>query len=165
MFILIHFCIKYNFRNNSINMAIPSSIWFQFWKYLNKTVQSSTEILTAKEFQIINTAICLALHLDMIFKDENYQFLHNINANKFLNKMMDHVLNHNDLFTIETFVSTSGCLVSIQEFSSFSTNDAKTLIAIISLPWMSISNNIFRNLPLYKQLSAIVSKYSILLSK
>jgi len=146
-------------------MPIPSSIWFQFWKYLNQTIQSSTEILTAKEFQIINTAISLALHLDMIFKDENYQFLQNINANKLLNKMMDHVLNHNDIFTIETLVSTSGSLVSIKEFSSFSTDDAKTVIAILSLPWMSISNNIFRNLPLYKHLSAIASKHSILLSK
>jgi hypothetical protein len=146
-------------------MTIPSSIWFQFLKILNQTLQSSTEILTAKEFQIINTATCLAHHLDMTFKNESYQFLQNINTNKLLIKMMEYVLNHDDRFTIETLVSTCGSLVSIKEFSSFLTNDAKTLIAILSLPWMSISNSIFRNLSLYKHLNAIVSKYSALLSK
>jgi len=146
-------------------MTIPSSIWFQFWKNLNQSLQSSTEILTTKEFQIINTTTCLAYHLDMTFKNENYTFLQNINTNKLLSKLMDYVLNHDDRFTIETLVSTCGSLVSLKEFSSFLTDDAKTLIAILSLPWMSSSNTLFRHLPSYKHLNIIVSKYSALLSK
>jgi len=142
-----------------------SSIWFQFWKNLNQTLQSSNEILTTKEFQIINTTTSLALHLDMTLKDENYQFLLNINTNKLLSKMMDYVVNHDDRFTIETLVSTCGSLVNLKEFSSILNNDTRTLIAILSLPWMSTSNSIFRNLALYKHLNVIVTKYSALLSK
>lgn len=142
-----------------------SSIWFQFWKNINQTLQSSTEILTKKEFQIINTTACLAHHLDMTFKNENYQFLQNININKLLSKMMDYVVNHDDRLTLETLVSTCGSLVSLKEFSSILNNDTKTLIAILSLPWISTSNNMFRNLALYKNLNVITSKYSALLSK
>lgn len=142
-----------------------SSIWFQFWKNLNQTLQSSTDMLTTKEFQIINTTTCLAHHLDMTFKNEDYQFLPNINTHKLLSKMMDYVVNHVDSFTIETLVSTCGCLLSLKEFSSILNNDTKTLIAILSLPWMSTSKSIFNNLALYKHLNVIVSKYSALLSK
>lgn len=146
-------------------MTILSSIWFQFWKNLNQTLQSSTEILTTKEFQIINTTICLAHHLDMTFKNENYQFLQNINTNKLLSKIMDYVVNHDDRFTLETLVSTCGSLVSLKEFSFNLNNDTKTFIAILSLPWISNSNSMFRNLTLYKHLNVIMSKYSALLSK
>lgn len=145
-------------------MTILSSIWFQFWKNLNQTLQS-TQILTTKEFQIINSTTCLAHHLDMVFKNENYTFLQNISTHKLLNKMIDHVLNHSDRFTIQTLVTTCGSLVSLKEFSSFSTDDAKTLIAILALPWMSTSNTIFRNLPSYKHLNVIVNKYSAVLSE
>jgi len=146
-------------------MTLLSSIWFQFWKNLNQTLQSSTEIITTKEFQIINTTACLAHHLDMAFKNENYQFLQNINTNKLLSKMMDYVVKHDDRFTLETLVSTCGSLVSLKEFSSTLNNDTKTLIAILSLPWMSTSNSMFRNLALYKHLNVIMSKYSALVSK
>ncbi|CAI6361847.1 unnamed protein product [Macrosiphum euphorbiae] len=153
-----------NEKNNSINMTILSSIWFQFWKNLNQTLQSSTEILTTKEFKIINTTACLAHHLDMAFKNENYQFLQNINTNQLLSKMMDYVVKHDDRFTLETLVSTCGTLVSLKEYSSILNNDTKTLIAILSLPWMSTSNSMFRNLALYKHLNVIMSKYSVLLN-
>jgi len=147
-------------------MTILSSIWLQFWKNLNQTLQSSTEILTTKEFEMINTTACLAHHLDMTFKNENHQFLQNINTNKLLSKMMDYVVNHNDRCTLETLVSTCGSLVNLKEFSNILNNDTKTLIAILSLPWISSSSNgMFRNLALYKHLNIIMSKYSALLSK
>jgi len=146
-------------------MKMLSSIWYQLWKNLNQTLQSSTEILTTKEFQIINTTTSLAHHLDMTLKNKNYQFLQNININKLLSKMMDYAVNHDDRITLETLISTCGSLVSLKEFSSLLNNDTKTLIAILSLPWMSTSNSIFNNLALYKHLNVIVSKYSALLSK
>lgn len=145
-------------------MTISSSIWFKIWKNLNEAVQS-IENLTIEEFCTINTITSLAYHLDSTATNKNYQFLPNIKIDKLLNKMMIFVLNRIDYFTIESLLSTCGNLVCLKESSSYLINDTRTLIAILSLPWMDISNNIFNSLPLYIQLNGIVKKYSTLLSK
>lgn len=109
--------------------------------------------------------MCLAHYLDMTLIIKYYQLLPDLNTDKLLFKMMSYVLNHVDCFTLETLLSTCGSLVCLNEFSSFSMINAQTLIAILSLPWMSISNSLFKHLPLYKYLNAITNKYSTLLSK
>lgn len=146
-------------------MTVSSPLWYQFWKNLNQTIQSPTENLTTKEFHVINTTVCLAHYLDMTLVVKYYQLLPDLNTNKLLFKMMNYVLNHVDCFTLETLFSTCGSLVCLNEFSSFSTIDAQTLIAILSLPWMSSSNSLFKHLPLYKYLNAVTKKCSALLSK
>lgn len=146
-------------------MTTLSSIWCQFWKNLNQVIQSSTEHITTEEFYVINTIACLANHLDITLMDENYQLLPNINIEKLLNKVMTYSLNHVEYSTLETLILTCGSLVCIKEFSSFSTNDAQTLIALISLPWLGCSNNVFKSLPSYNYLNIIMNKYSDLLSK
>lgn len=145
-------------------MTISSSIWFKIWKNLDEAVQS-IENLTIEEFRTINTITSLAYHLDSTATNKNYQFLPNIKIDKLLNKMMIFVLNQIDYFTIESLLSTCGNLVCLKESSSYLINDTRTLIAILSLPWMDISNNMFNSLPLYIQLNGIVKKYSTLLSK
>lgn len=157
------FLFLYFYRNNSVNMITSSSIWFQIWKKFNQTIESPTESLTTEEFHIINTTTSLAHHLDLALINENYQPLLNINVDKLLNKMMSYVLNNVNYRTAELFLSTCGSLVCIKEFSSFSTNDAQTLIAILSLPWMDVSNNIFKLLPLNKFINVIMNKYSAIL--
>lgn len=97
--------------------------------------------------------------------NENYQPLLNINIDKLLNKMLIYVLNHVNHFTLDILISTCGSLVCLKECSSFPTNDTKTLIAVLSLPWMNISKNEFNFLPLYSYLNVILQKYSTLLSK
>jgi len=146
-------------------MTTLSSIWCQFWKNLKQAVQSSTEHVTTEEFYVINTTACLANHLDITLMDENYQLLPNINIEKLLNKVMTYSLNHVDYSTLETLLLTCGSLACLKEFSSFSTNDSQTLIALISLPWLGCSNNVFKNLPSYNYLHIIMNKYSDLLSK
>jgi len=122
-------------------------------------------MLSVKEFYVVNTTVCLAHRLDITLINENYAFFPNINIDKLLNKMITYVINYADCSIIKTLLSTCGSFVCLKEFSSFSTNDAQTLIAIISLPWMDISNNIFKDLPLYKYLYIIMKKWSTLLSK
>lgn len=146
-------------------MTISSSIWFQFWKNLNKIIESPTEYITMEEFNIINTIACLANHLDIILINENYQLLPNINIERLLFKIIIFVLNQHDCSTIKILLSICGSLVCLKECLLFSINDAQTLIAIISLPWIDNSNNIFKNLPSYKYLSIIKKKYSTLLGK
>jgi len=85
--------------------------------------------------------------------------------NKLLNKMMIFVINQFDYSAMEILLSTCGSLVCLKEFSTFSTNDVQTLIAVLSLPWMDISNDIFKMLPLYKYLNVIMTKYSTLFCK
>lgn len=146
-------------------MTISSSIWSQIWCSLNQTIQSPTENLTIEEFQIINTTTCLAHHLNITLVNENYQYLPNNNINKLLKKMLTYVLNHVNYSTIEILLSSCGNLVCLQECSTFLANDAQTLLAILSLPWMNISNGIFKSLPLYNILNIITKKYSTILSK
>lgn len=146
-------------------MTASSSIWFQFWKSLNQIVESPSENLTMEEFCTINTTVCLARHLDMTLVIKYHQLLPDLNTNKLLYKMMTYVLNHFSYFTLETLLSTCGSLVSLTEFSSFSTIDAQTLIAVLSLPWMNISNSLFRHLPLFEYLNAFTTRCSTLLSK
>lgn len=146
-------------------MTLSSSIWSQIWCILNQIIQSPTENLTIEEFQIINTTTCLAHHLNIILVNENYQFLPSKNINKLLNKMLTYVLNHINYSTIEILLSSCGNLVCLQECSTFLVNDAQSLLAILSLPWISISNGIFKSLPLYNILNIIVKKYSTILSK
>lgn len=153
------------FRCNSINMTINSSIWFKFWKNLQQIILSPTENLTVEEFHTINTTICLAHKLEITYIDKNYQFLPNIIIDKLLNKLMIYVLNHTDHSTVEILISTCGSLVCLKEFLLFSINDAQILIAILSLPWMEMSNSMFNNLPLYKYLNNILKNNSILFSK
>lgn len=146
-------------------MTASSSLWYQFWKNLNQTIQSPTENLTTNEFHVINTTVCLAHYLDTTLIVKYYQVLPDLKTDKLLYKMINYVLNHVDCFTLETLFTTCGSLVCLNEFSSFSTIDAQTLIAIFSLPWMSISNNLFKHLPFYKYLNAVTKKCSTLLSK
>lgn len=146
-------------------MAISSSIWLQFWNNLNKIIESPTEYITMEEFNIINTTVCLANHLDIILIDENYQLLPNVNIERLLYKIITFVLNHHDSSTIEILLSICGSLVCLKECLLFSKNDAQTLIAIISLPWIDSSNSVFKNLPSYKYLSIIKKTYSTLLGK
>lgn len=154
-----------NSRNKLINMTTLSSIWCQFWKNLNQALELSSEYTNTEEFHVINTTACLAYHLDIALMDENYQLLPNINIEKLLSKVMAYSLNHVDYSTLETLLSTCGSLACLKEFSSFSTNDAQTLIALISLPWLDYSNNAFNNLPSFKFLNIMMNKYSILFSK
>jgi hypothetical protein len=154
-----------NFRSNSINMTINSSIWFQFWKNLQQIILSPTENLTMEEFHTINTTTCLAHKLEITFIDKNYQFLPKLNIDKLLNKLMIYLVNHNDHFNVEILISTCGSLVCLKEFLLFPINDVQTLIAILSLPWMDISNNMFNNLPLYKYLNIILKNNSTVFSK
>lgn len=162
--IYLHMVI-FNFRNNSINMTLNSSIWFQFWKNIQQIILSPTENLTMEEFHTINTTTCLAHKLEITFINKNYQFLPNLNIYKLLYKLMIYVVNHTDHFTVEILMSTCGSLVCLKEFLLFPTNDVQTLIAILSLPWMDISNNIFINLPLYKYLNIILKNNSTLFGK
>lgn len=155
----------FNFRSNSVIMTINSSIWFKFWENLQQIILSPTENLTVEEFHTINTTTCLAHQLEITFIDKNYQFLSNISVNKLLNKLMIFVLNHTDHSTIEILISTCGSLVCLKEFLLFSIIDGQTLIAILSLPWMDISNSMFNNLPLYKYLSILLKNNSTLFSK
>lgn len=147
-------------------MVVSSSLWCQFWKNLNQTIQSLTENLTTKEFHVINTTVCLAHYLDMTLTIKYHKLLPDLNTDKLVFKLMNYVLNHVDcLETLETLFITCGSLVCLNEFSSFSTIDAQTLIAILSLPWMSISNSLFKHLPLYECINAVSKKCSSLLSK
>lgn len=146
-------------------MTLSSSIWFQLWTYLNQTIQSVTENVTTKEFHMIYTTACLAHHLDITLINENYQLLPNINIDKLLNKMLAYVLIHVDYSTIEILLSTCGSLACLKEFFTISTNNAQTLIAILSLPWMDISNSIFKSLPCYRYFNVIMKKYSTLLGE
>lgn len=155
----------YNFRNNYVYMTISSSIWSHIWENLNQTIQSPIENLTIEEFQIINTTTCLAHHLDIILINENYKFLPNINIDKLINKMLNYVLNHVNYSTMETFLSSCGNLVCLKECSSFLVNNVHTLLGILSLPWMSISNGVFKILTTYNILNIIMNKYSTILSK
>jgi len=152
----------YDFRNNVIKMTKLSSIWFQLWKNFNKIIESPIENCTVEEFHIINTIARLAHHLDITLINENYQLFPDINMSKLLNKIMVFVLNHVDFSAMELLLSTCGSLVCIKEFSTLSPNDAQTLIAVLSLPWMEISDGAFKMLPLYKYLNVIVTKYSTL---
>lgn len=146
-------------------MTILSSIWCQLWTNFNQTIQSLTENFTIEEFHMIYTTACLAHHLDIILINENYQLLPNINFDKLLNKMLTYVLTHVDYSTIEILLSTCGSLACLKEFSTISTNNVQTLVAILSLPWMDISNSLFKSLPCYKYFNVIMKKYSALLGK
>lgn len=146
-------------------MTTRSSIWLQLSNKLNQILQSSIEYCTTEDFHTINTIFCLARHLDVSLINESYQLFPYIDVGRLLKKVMNYVLNNTNCFTLDKFVSTCGNLVCLREFSSFSTNDAQTLIAVISLPWINNSNSIFKSLPLYKFLDLIVKKYFSLLSK
>lgn len=146
-------------------MIESSSLWYRFWKNLIQTIESPTENLTTKEFLVINTTVCLAHYLDTTLSVKYYQLLPDLKIDKLLFKMMNYMLNHVDCFTLETLFTTCGSLVCLNEFSSFSSIDAQTLIAILSLPWMSISNNLFKHLPFSKYLNAVAKKCYTLLSK
>lgn len=123
------------------------------------------DILTSEEFYTMNNIVSLAHHLDKILTDQVYQILPNINFDKLLNKIMSYVLKNTNCSTLETLLSTCGSIVCLKEFSSYSTNEAKSLIAVLSLPWMDISNGLFKTLPLYKYLNVIMDKHSSLLGK
>ncbi|VVC41563.1 Hypothetical protein CINCED_3A002699 [Cinara cedri] len=153
-----------NEKNNYVYMTISSSIWSRIWEKFNQAVESPNENLTIEEFQIINCTASLAYHLDTNLINENYQFLPNMNIDKLLNKMLTYVLNYVNYSTIETLLSSCGNLVCLQESSTFSVNNAQTLLAILSLPWMGISNGLFKSLPLYNILNIIMKKYSTILS-
>lgn len=146
-------------------MTKLSTIWFQFWKNCNQAILSPTEYLTTEEFYFINTTTSLAYHLDNILINPNVQFLTNINIDKLLNKMMNYVLKQDNYSTIEILFSTCGCLVGLKESLTFSTSDTQVLIAVLSLPWMNISNNLFKSLSIYNYLNAIKKKYSNFLGK
>jgi len=143
-------------------MTKLSSIWFQLWKIFNKIIESPIKNFTLEKFHIMNTIARLAHHLDITLINENYQLFPDINMNKLLNKIIVFVLNHVDYSAMELLLSTCASLVCIKEFSTLSTNDAQTLIAVLSLPWMGISDSAFKMLPLYKYLNVIVTKYPIL---
>lgn len=146
-------------------MTISSSIWFQLWKNFNEIIQSPIDNFTMEEFRIINNISRLGHHLDIILINENYQLFPDINVNKLLNKLMVFIINHIDYYTMEILLSTCGSLICIKEFSTLSTNDAQTLVAVLSLPWIEYSDGIFKILPLYKYLNIIMTKRSTLFSK
>lgn len=154
------------FRNDLIiNITKASPFWFKILKTFNQTILSPIEYLTTEEFYYIYATTSLAHHLDMTLINKNYHLFTNINIDKLLNKMMNYVLKHTNCSTLEILLVTCGCLVGLKESISFSTNDSQILIAVLSLPWLNISNNIFKSLPIYNYINDIMKKCSSLLSK
>lgn len=146
-------------------MTLASPFWLQIWKNFNQVIHSPVEYLTTDEFYYINATISLAHHLDTTLINQNYLFLNDINIDMLLNKMMNYVLKNSNYYTLEILLAICGYLVDLKESFSYSTNDNQILIAILSLPWLNISNNIFKSLSIYNNLNNIMKECSILLSK